>query len=87
MGSEAFVETLRPYLSDVEKWHEIPRVQRLLDRPALADMLANKDALPKKIRDAKIRQAHLEFGYSLANIGRCLDLHYSTVSRIVRGDR
>lgn len=87
MGSEAFVETLRPYLSDVEKWHEIPRVQRLLDRPALADMLANNEALPKKIRDAKIRQAHLEFGYSLANIGRFLDLHNSMVSRIVRGNR
>ena len=87
LGSEAFVETLRPYLSEVEKLDEIPRVQRLLDRPALADLLANEETLPKKVRDAKIRQAHLEFGYSMANIGRLLDLHYSTVSRIMRGER
>ena len=87
LGSEAFVDTLRPYSSEVEKWDEILRAQRLVDRPALADLLANKEALPRKIRDEKICQAHLEFGYSMSSIGRLLDLHNSTVSRIMRAER
>ncbi|MBC3833701.1 transposase [Undibacterium amnicola] len=87
MGSEGFVELLRPYIQDAEKLVEVPRAQRLLDRPALAVLFANKVELIKERRDEKIREAHLRFGYSLAEIGRFLNLHYSTVSRIVHCER
>jgi hypothetical protein len=87
LDSEGYVESLRPYLSDVEKLDEIPRAQRLLNRPMLSILLAREAILIKKIRDEKIRQAHIEFGYSMAEIGRFLDLHYSTVSRIICGER
>lgn len=87
MGSEDFVETLRPYIQDAEKLDEVPRAQRLVSRPTLSDLFENKDGLVKSKRDDKIREAHLQCGYSLAEIGRFLDLHYSTVSRIVSGDR
>ena len=87
LGSEDFVETLRPYIQDAEKIDEVPRAQRLVNRPTLSDLFENRDGLVKAKRDEKIREAHLQCGYSLAEIGRFLDLHYSTVSRIVSGDR
>jgi AraC-like DNA-binding protein len=37
-------------------------------------------------RNAAIRQAHRDYGYSLAEIARYLGLHYSTVSRIASAD-
>ncbi len=87
LGSETFVETLRPYIQDAEKLDEVPRAQRLLDRPTLADLFEGDNELAKTKRDEKIKEAHIQYGYRLAEIGRFLDLHYSTVSRIVAGER
>ena len=87
LGSEIFVEALRPYIQDAEKHDEVPRAQRLLNRPTLADLFKRKKKLIKSERDDKIRAAHLQYGYTLAEIGRFLELHYSTISRVVSGDR
>lgn len=87
LGSETFVDALRPYIQDAEKLDEVPRAQRLLNRPTLADLFKRKKKLIKAERDDKIRAAHLQYGYTLAEIGRFLDLHYSTISRVVSGDR
>jgi putative transposase len=87
LGSENFVEGLRPYIQDTEKLEEVPRAQRLLDRPTLTELFENNIELVKTKRDKKIREAHIQHGYNLAEIGRFLDLHYSTISRIVSGDR
>ncbi|MBY0574885.1 MAG: hypothetical protein K2P84_14490 [Undibacterium sp.] len=54
--------------------------------PVLSDPVLSYDRM-KTERDEKIKEAHRRYGYRLAEIGRYLDLHYSTVSRIVSGDR
>ncbi len=87
LGSERFVETLRPYIQDAERLDEVPRAQRLLNRPTLPALIEDRSQLSKSKRDNKIREAHLQWGYSLAEIGRFLNLHYSTVSRVVRRER
>jgi hypothetical protein len=87
LGSENFVESLRPYIQDAEKLDEVPRAQWLLDRPTLADLFESANDLVKTKRDEKIKEAHIQYGYRLAEIGRFLDLHYSTVSRLVSEDR
>jgi putative transposase len=87
LGSEAFVDALRPYIQDPKKLDEVPRAQGFLNRPTLSALFKNEAELNKASRDEKIQEAHLQCGYSLAEIGRFLDLHYSTVSRIVRGER
>ena len=87
LGSETFVDALRPYIQDAEKLDEVPRAQRLLNRPTLPDLFKRKKKLIKAERDDKIRTAHLQYGYTLAEIGRFLELHYSTISRVVSGDR
>jgi hypothetical protein len=38
-------------------------------------------------RDEAIRRAYLECGYSMADIARKAEIHYSTVSKIIKGDR
>lgn len=87
LGSEEFVATLRPYIKDAEKFNEIPRAQRLLNRPTLQTLFAIEKEMSKTKRDEQIQLANLEYGYSMAEIGRHLNLHYSTVSRVVRGER
>ncbi|MFZ6820032.1 transposase [Undibacterium sp. Ji22W] len=87
LGNEEFVATLQPYIRDAKKLDEVPRAQRFLNRPSLQALFDIEGNINKVKRDKQIRLAHLDCGYSLAEIGRYLNLHYSTVSRVVRGER
>lgn len=73
MGSDAFIERHVPDASTALR--EIPREQRLVDRPPLGDILASA---PK---EAAIVTAYREYGYKLREIADFLGVHYSTVSR------
>lgn len=70
-----------------ETSQEVPRAQLLAHRPALAELFTDPVRLDKAARDVAIARAHREFGYSLADIARAAGMHYSTVSRIVKGER
>lgn len=86
LGSERFAEQMRPLLEGTDALQEIPRTQRRLLRPSLKALFtgpARKDKIP---RDAAIRKA-LEHGYSMAAIAQHAGLHYSTVSKIIKGER
>ncbi len=41
----------------------------------------------KVLRDEAIRKACLEFGYRMAATAREAGIHYSTVSKIIKGER
>jgi REP element-mobilizing transposase RayT/DNA-binding MarR family transcriptional regulator len=76
LGSDAFIEQHAP--SGSASLPEIPRVQRLVDRPTLdAVVTSSKDA-------AGVAKAYLEHGYTMNEIAAHLDVHYSTVSRRLR---
>lgn len=83
LGSERFVERLRPGLWEQRAIKEIPRQQRFATRPTLSQLFSARLRTDPVRRRAVIRQAHLEYGYSLSEIGRAVGLHYSTISRIV----
>ena len=87
LGSEAFVEKMRPLLEGVRDLKEIPRTQRLLHRPTLGRMFTKAIQGDKVLRDAAIRKAYLDYGYSMAAIARDAGLHYSTVSKVIKGER
>ena len=87
LGRAAFVESMRPMHDDNAGSHEIPRAQRLAQRPALDELLPRSMRTDKKSRDEAIRRTYREFGYSLADIGRAVGIHYSTVSLVVKGER
>jgi hypothetical protein len=84
LGPATFVEGLRPRLTATRRLHEVPRDQRYADRPSLTTLFRDSQALTKAAQDRLIYMAHVEYGYSLAAIGRALSLQYTTISKIVK---
>jgi putative transposase len=87
LGGELFVSELLPLLDDKRKQNEIPRAQRWVDRPALKALFPARMKASKALRDAAIREAFALHRYSMADIARQACVHYSTVSRIIKGER
>ena len=87
LGSEAFVEKMRPLLEQKNMLKEIPLAQRLLHRPSLMVLFTKVIQGDKVLRDEAIRKAYLDYGYSMAAIARHAEVHYSTVRKIIKGER
>lgn len=82
LGTESFVRKLGPQVVMQTDLEEVPRPQRFASRPALAALLPAPAADPE-MRNPAILEAYRRYGYTLREIARHLELHYSTVSRIV----
>lgn len=87
LGSETFVEKMRPLLECASDLKEIPRTQRLLHRPSLESLFTNTVQGDKVLRNDTIKKAFLDYGYSMAAIARYVGVHYSTVSKVIKGVR
>jgi hypothetical protein len=83
LGNEAFVEFLQPFLNAQEKVLEIPKTQRLVLRSKLDVIFKESTQSNKAQRNIAIKEAYLKHGYSMAEIARFLNLHYSSVSKII----
>lgn len=84
LGSPQFLAAIGLALKGKTSLREIPRNQRMLFRPSLGELLAPGGYSGKESRNALMKKASLEYGYSFSEIGRHVGLHYATVSRIVR---
>jgi len=84
LGRAAFVETLKPLLAGKAAGQEIPWMQRLVARPSLEEIVPARGGAPRAKRDRAIWKAHVQYGYSLAAVGKYLGLHYTTISKIVQ---
>lgn len=82
LGVEGFAEGLRHHVTGKRKIREIPKGQRYAGRPALAKLFP-QTSRQKKSRDPLIAKAVTDYGYSQMELANHLDLHYSTISRIV----
>ena len=80
LGSDDFVDKLKPLLSDYASLKEVPRRERLTARPSLAKLFAK--VADKTTRNECIYEALRVHGYTLQEVGDAVGLHYSTVSRI-----
>jgi REP element-mobilizing transposase RayT len=80
LGSREYVDGLSHYLRDFRQQSEIPRSQRLLNRPPLEVLLADRR---RKERDLAIAESVGRWGYTQKNVADFLGLHYSTISRIL----
>ena len=87
LGTELFVEQVRERLGGKEEIHEIPRHQRHAGRPALATLFPADEKLARGERNRLIRIAHGQHGYTLAEIGRALNIHYTTVSKVINAEK
>ena len=81
------MEKMRHLLEGVRDLKEIPRTQRLLHRPSLAKMFTKAVQGDKVLRDEAIRKAYLDYRYTMATIARHAGVHYSTVSKVIKGER
>jgi REP element-mobilizing transposase RayT len=75
-GSDEFIERHIPEGS--RAFREIPREQRLVDRPPIEDIFRTTS------EEHAIATAYREYGYRLREIADFLGVHYSTVSRRLR---
>ena len=80
MGGAAFQGEVRS--RGPESGAEPPRQARRLARPALADLRRGQDE-----RGAWMTEAYREHGYTMSEIGAEAGLHYSSVSKILKGVR
>jgi hypothetical protein len=83
LGEDGFIEKYKDLLSDKEQVKEIPRPQRYVSRPRLSKLLSKEDSTTR--RNKRIYTAHLKFGYTLKDIADHLEIHYTTVSKVIKG--
>ena len=76
LGSERFIGSI-PKLG--AKLSEVPRKQRLPDRPTLDEIFAGAATT-----DEGIFKAYRDHGYTMREIAEYLGVHYATVSRHLR---
>jgi len=66
----------------VQTDREIPRAQRLANRPPLREILSRgRDG---ESRDRRICRAYQEWGYTMSEIADYIGVHYATVSRTIK---
>ncbi len=81
LGEEKFVKGFKALLSDKDHVKEIPRQQRHVARPGLEELFQKRGA--GKQRNKNIYAAHMKYGYKLYEIANYLQIHYTTVSKII----
>lgn len=85
LGEEPFVEELAGYTRGARDIAEIPRRQRYVSRPSLEKLLKGMKGKAGENAAHKVRQAVEGYGYSQREVAGFLGVHYSTVSRMLRG--
>lgn len=86
LGTEAFVQRAKERLGGKVDILEIPRRQRHVGRPALAELFPPGTAMQKQVRDRLARLAHETHGYTLKELSQALGVHYTTVSKIINSE-
>jgi REP element-mobilizing transposase RayT len=86
-GSSDFVADIQSRLSEAREIVEIPRTQRFPGRPPLGELFPKQEKLDKAARNKLIETAHMQYGYTLKDIADQLHIHYTTVSKILKGYR
>ena len=82
LGSEQFVERMQALIDGDRELNEVPSSQRRPTPRALAEYETASES-----RNEAIYQAYMSGGYTLKQIGEHFDLHYSTVSGIIKYQR
>jgi len=86
LGENNFAEKFTKLLKGHETIKEVPKGQRYINRPIL-DCLFKKGVIGDvKKRNEKIREAVEVYGYSQKEIADHLQMHYSSISRLLRNE-
>lgn len=82
LGDDVFVEKMQSLLDDDKELSEIPLSQR---RPAPKPLSYYEKR--NRTRNGAIAEAYASGGYTLKEIGEHFDLHYTTISGIIRNHK
>jgi len=81
LGSAAFVKKMKQrLLSSADKKYEKKKIRR----PNLNSLFPVKVRNVKPLRNEAIRCAYLEYGYTMAEIADAAQIHFSTVSKVIK---
>lgn len=81
LGEKDFIEKTKSTHSGKDIG-EVPKTQRYASRPTLLSLFADLSGSKGK-RNAVIRSAYLDHGYTLKQISDVVKLHYTTISKII----
>jgi REP element-mobilizing transposase RayT len=81
LGSDAFVEKMKPYSEMIEPKQALPHRQ-FSERPDLKELFRDSK-FTKSERNDLIAEAYLKFGYRQAEIARATGMNCSSISRII----
>ena len=87
LGEDDFVEKLSERLKKQKDVPEIPRSQRYAHRPSLEKLLPGEARLNPRKRRGLIQKAVEQYGYRQQELAAHLGIHYSSISRIMKGER
>ncbi len=87
LGEDSFVDSLVDHLIKHKDIPEIPRSHRYAHRPSLEKLLGVEMQMNLRKRREAVIMAVEQYGYHQQEIASHLGLHYSSVSRIVKGER
>jgi putative transposase len=82
LGGQSFIEEMAERIEEKCSNMEIPRVQRHAGRPPLNELFTRTN--PVADRDAAIMEAYVKHGYKQNEIARHLNVHYGTISKIIK---
>jgi putative transposase len=81
LGSAAFVKKMKlRLLTKVD----IKRGKKKIKRPSLNSLFPLKVRKEKILRNESIRRAYQEYGYTMAEIADAAQIHFSTVSKVIK---
>ncbi len=80
-GQGEFIERFLNHVKGYEEVKEVPKNQRYIGRPGLAELL--KGTKGRKEISRKAKEAVERYGYSQKEVADYLGIHYLTVSRMV----
>ena len=81
MEALVFLNEMQPILQGQRLEKKGPK--RATRRKSLGALFKKVETKSRHERNELINRAHLEFGYTLMEIGNQLGLHYTTVSKVI----
>ena len=81
LGSPRFLNEMQPILQGERLSKRGPKAAKR--RRSLKALFKRVDDKSRLERNELIKKAHLDYGYTLLEIGDHLDLHYTTVSKVI----
>jgi len=84
LGSAAFVKKMKLRLLTKVDIKKSARDKKRIKRPSLSSLFPLKVRNEKSLRNDAIRRAYQEYGYTMAAIADAAQIHFSTVSKVIK---